>query len=79
MVGEQVTRKLPVQQLLILSICRLAEPITLTSVCKYVLEHCFTKLRDIRYDLGRRMHLEEDHTGIRYLKFRKRKTDSEPS
>ena len=77
--GVQVTRKLPVQQLLILSICRLAEPITLTSVCKYVPEHCFIKLRDIRYDLDRRMHLEEDHTGTPYLKLRKMKTDSKPS
>ncbi len=36
MAKEQKARKLPVQQLLILSICRFAEPISLTSVCMYM-------------------------------------------
>lgn len=38
MVKEQKARKLPVQQLLILSICRFAEPISLTSVFPYLPE-----------------------------------------
>lgn len=39
MITEQKARKLPVQQLFILSICRFAEPISLTSVCMYLDEH----------------------------------------
>lgn len=42
MVKEQKARRLPLQQLLILSICRFAEPISLTSVCMYPNEHFIT-------------------------------------
>ncbi|KAF6226207.1 hypothetical protein HO133_009073 [Letharia lupina] len=38
MVKENIARELPVQQLLILSICRFAEPISLTSVFPYLPE-----------------------------------------